>query len=88
MSRKPLYSYESQIKGTDNREGEWLCLNIEYHYTPARHATRFDPAEDEDVEIETVTLFGHDVSGWLDEVNFDFDALKQEIIENHTEDGD
>ena len=86
--RKPLFSYEYQIKGTDNKEGEWLVLNIEYHHSPARHATKFDPPEDEDVDIETISIFGHDVSGWLDEVSFDMDELKKEIMENHTEDGD
>jgi len=86
--RKPIFNYSYMLRGTEDKHGENLELEIEYSYSPAKHATRMDPPEDESVEIETISLFGHDVGSWLDDMGFDLEEMKQEIIENHTENGD
>ncbi len=82
---KRIHNYEYELKGTLNGRGENLSLDIEYTYEPKQHATKFDPPEDERVEIETISLFGHDMSEWLDNQGFDVEGLEHEILEAHSD---
>ena len=85
MRNRHTYSYGHAIPGTYDRHGEPLMLDIEYRFIPGEPETRVDPSTDDSIEIETISLNDHDMSDFLDSHNYDFDALKQEIMENHAE---
>lgn len=85
MRNRHTFTHEHYLRGTEDKHGEAITLDIEYSFIPGEPETRVDPPTDDSIEIETITLDGHDMSDFLDSHNYDFDSLKQEIMANHAE---